>query len=180
MNQPWVYTCSPSWHPLPPPSPTHPSGSSQCTGPEHPVSRIQPGLAIYFTYGNIHDSLLFSKIIPSSPSPTGSLRLLKERCSLVQGPFMLHETVSPLGHFPKSGPDCLGSNPTSDWLNYPGNKPVHLSPRFYFCIFSESRPQGYSLWNQFPFIRECTCSRKIDILGSIFKIQSLASFCASK
>ena len=31
MNQPWVYTCSPSWTPLPPPSPSHPSGSSQCT-----------------------------------------------------------------------------------------------------------------------------------------------------
>ena len=27
--------CSPSWTPLPPPSPSHPSGSSQCTSPEH-------------------------------------------------------------------------------------------------------------------------------------------------
>ena len=26
MNQPWVYMCSPSWTPLPPPSPYHPSG----------------------------------------------------------------------------------------------------------------------------------------------------------
>ena len=25
MNLPWVYTCSPSWTPLPPPSPYHPS-----------------------------------------------------------------------------------------------------------------------------------------------------------
>ena len=25
MNQPWVYMCSPSWNPLPPPSPSHPS-----------------------------------------------------------------------------------------------------------------------------------------------------------
>ena len=33
MNPPWVYTCSPSWSPLPPPSPYHPSGSSQCTSP---------------------------------------------------------------------------------------------------------------------------------------------------
>ena len=31
MNQPWVYMCSPSWTPLSPPSPFHPSGSSQCT-----------------------------------------------------------------------------------------------------------------------------------------------------
>ena len=29
MNQPWVYMCSPSWTPLPPPSP----GSSQCASP---------------------------------------------------------------------------------------------------------------------------------------------------
>ena len=35
MNQPWIYMCSPSWSPLPPPSPSHPSGSSQCTSPEH-------------------------------------------------------------------------------------------------------------------------------------------------
>ena len=35
MKQPWIYTCSPSWNTLPPPSPSHPSGSSQCTIPEH-------------------------------------------------------------------------------------------------------------------------------------------------
>ena len=35
MNQPWIYMCSPSQSPLPPPSPSHPSGSSQCTSPEH-------------------------------------------------------------------------------------------------------------------------------------------------
>ena len=57
------------------PSPSHPSGSSQCTSPEHPVSCIEPGLAIYFTYGNIHVSVLFSQIIPPSPSPTESKSL---------------------------------------------------------------------------------------------------------
>ena len=36
MNQSWIYMCSPSRSPLPPPSPSHPSGSSQCTSPEHP------------------------------------------------------------------------------------------------------------------------------------------------
>ena len=61
--------CPPSWTPLLPPSPPHPSGSSQCTSPEHPVSCIEPGLVLYFTYGNIHVSMLFSKIIPPSPSP---------------------------------------------------------------------------------------------------------------
>ena len=35
MNQPWIYMCSPSQSPLPPPCPSHPSGSSQCTSPEH-------------------------------------------------------------------------------------------------------------------------------------------------
>ena len=35
MNQPWIYMCSPFRPPLPPPSPSHPSGSSQCTSPEH-------------------------------------------------------------------------------------------------------------------------------------------------
>ena len=48
MNQPRVYMCSPSGTPLPPPSPSHPLGSSQCTSPEHPVSCIEPGLVIYF------------------------------------------------------------------------------------------------------------------------------------
>ena len=28
------FTCVPSWSSLPPPSPSHPSGSSQCTSPE--------------------------------------------------------------------------------------------------------------------------------------------------
>ena len=34
MKQPWVYTCSPSRSPLPPPSPPNPSRSSQCTRSE--------------------------------------------------------------------------------------------------------------------------------------------------
>ena len=45
MNPPQVYMCSPSQTLLPPPSPYHPSGSSQCTSPKHPVSCIEPGLA---------------------------------------------------------------------------------------------------------------------------------------
>ena len=34
MNQPWIYMCSPSRSPLPPPSPPDTSGSSQCTRSE--------------------------------------------------------------------------------------------------------------------------------------------------
>ena len=75
MNLPRVYTCSPSWIPLSPPSPYHPSGSSQCTSPKHPVSCIEPGLAIHFIYDIIHVSMPFSQVIPPSSSPTESKRL---------------------------------------------------------------------------------------------------------
>ena len=75
MNLPRVYTCSPSWTPLPPPSPYHPSGSSQCTSPKHPVSCIEPRLAIHFLHDIIHVSMPFSLIILPSPSPTESKRL---------------------------------------------------------------------------------------------------------
>ena len=34
----------------PPPSPYHPSGSSQCTSPKHPRSCIKPGLVTHFIY----------------------------------------------------------------------------------------------------------------------------------
>ena len=58
----------PILNPSPPPSPSHPSWSSQCTSPEHPVSCLEPGLAIIFTYDKIHVSRLFSQIIPPLPS----------------------------------------------------------------------------------------------------------------
>ena len=54
LDPPWVYMCPPSWTPHPSPSASHPSGSSQCTSPEHHESCIKPGLAIHFTYGNLH------------------------------------------------------------------------------------------------------------------------------
>ena len=81
MNPPLVYTCSPSWTLLPPPSPYPPSGSSQCTSPKHPVSCIEPGLATCFIYDIIHVSMPFSQIIP--PSPTESKRLFYTSMSLL-------------------------------------------------------------------------------------------------
>ena len=66
MNQPWVYMCP---HPEPP-SQSHPSALSQCTGFECSVSCIELGLVICFTYGNIHVSMLFSQIIPPLVSAT--------------------------------------------------------------------------------------------------------------
>ena len=83
MSQPRVYMCSPSCTSFPPPSPSHPSGSSQCTSPKHPVSCIEPGLAIHFTYDNIHVSVPSSLIIPPLPSPTESKRLFYTSVSLL-------------------------------------------------------------------------------------------------
>ena len=63
--------------------PSHPAGSSQCTGPECPVSSIKPGLLIYFIYSNIHVSKLFSQIILPSPSSTESKSLFFTFVSLL-------------------------------------------------------------------------------------------------
>ena len=48
----------PVLNPLPPPSPYHPSVSSQCTSPKLPVFCIEPGLAIHFLYDIIHVLML--------------------------------------------------------------------------------------------------------------------------
>ena len=62
MNPPQVYMSSQPWTPLPLPSSYHLSGSSQCTSPKHPVSYIEPRLAIRFLHDSIHVSMPFSQI----------------------------------------------------------------------------------------------------------------------
>ena len=69
MNKPRVYMLPPSRTLLPPSSPSHPSGLSQCTGFECPVSYFELGLAICFTYGNIQVSMLFSQTSHPRPLP---------------------------------------------------------------------------------------------------------------
>ena len=80
VNLPRVYTCSPSWTPLPPASAYHPSGSSQCTSPKLPVFCIEPGLAIRFLYDIIHVSMPFSQIIPQLPLPQSPKDCSKHLC----------------------------------------------------------------------------------------------------
>ena len=83
MNPSQVYMCSPSRTLLPPSSPYHPSGPSQCTSPKHPASCIEPGLATCFLHDILHVSMPFSQIFPPSPSPTESIRLFYTSVSLL-------------------------------------------------------------------------------------------------
>ena len=67
------------WNPLSTSRPT----PSLWVVPEHPASCTELALVIYFTYGNIHVSVLFSQITPPSPSPTESKSLFFTSVSLL-------------------------------------------------------------------------------------------------
>ena len=82
-----VSTRLPSWSPLQPPSPPYPSALSQSPGFGCPASYIELALVIYFIYGKIHVSMLFSQIIPPLPSPTDSKSLFFTSASLFR-PYM--------------------------------------------------------------------------------------------
>ena len=65
MNQPQVYMCPP--HPESPsylPPPRIPLGCPRVPA----ASCIKLAMAICFTYGNVHISVLFSQVIPPLPS----------------------------------------------------------------------------------------------------------------
>ena len=47
------------------------------------ISCMKHGLVVYFTYGNIYVSMLFSQIISPLPSPTESKRLFYTSVSLL-------------------------------------------------------------------------------------------------
>ena len=110
MNPPRMYMSSQSWTPLPPLSPYHLSGSSQCTSPKHPVSCIELRLTIHFLHFSIQVSMPFSQIVPPSPSSTESKSLFYTSVSLllshIQGyhyhlsKFHIYVLVYCIGVFP--------------------------------------------------------------------------------
>ena len=72
---------------------------SGCTSLKHPVSCIEPGLAIRFTYDIIHVSMPFSQIIPPSPSPTEFKKLFYTSVSLLRS----HIQDDPEGWYVEGG-----------------------------------------------------------------------------
>ena len=81
----WIshgFTCIP--HPDPPPSslPIPSLWVFPVHQPWEPISCIQPGLVMCFILDSIHVSMLFSRNIPPSPSPTESKSLFYTSVSL--------------------------------------------------------------------------------------------------
>ena len=92
MKQPWVYMCSPSWSPVPPPSPPDPSRSSQCTRSERlsHASNLGSSLTVakVLEFQLQHQSyqwtprtdLLYDGLV-GSPSVQGTLKSLQHHSS---------------------------------------------------------------------------------------------------
>ena len=106
------------WTFLPHPSPSHPSGSSQCTSPEDLLSCIKSKLEICFSYHNIHFSMLTSKIIP--PSPSLQIRSDQISCSVISDSLWPHELQHARPPCPSPTPGVHpDSCPSSQWC-HPG------------------------------------------------------------
>ena len=120
MNPPRVYMCSPSWTPFPRSSPYHPSCSSQCTSPKHPVSCIKPGLATRFLYDIIHVSMPFSQIpislfpISKSLFPFKTFHSWAESSKVVSGGRCIHHLPRLLTFWLKAL--FLSINICKDWF----------------------------------------------------------------
>ena len=112
-----LYMCSPSWTLLPPPSPYHPSGSSQCTSPKHPALCIEPGLASHFIHDISHvciDMLHFSgnlNWIQGYDSPSTFLDLVFRKP--LYGPLLTMLESAEWGVLEPRGPIHLEHKPSS-------------------------------------------------------------------
>ena len=95
----WIHHGCICVDPPEPPShlfPSHPSGSSQCTSPEHPVSCIEPGLTICFTYDNIHVSMLSLKSSHSHLLPHGPKVCSLHLCLFCAQHFLINQRLQSL------------------------------------------------------------------------------------
>ena len=98
MNPPQVYMCSPFWTLLPPPSPYHPSGSSQCTSPKHPVFSKAFVIVVY----SLSCVLLFCEPMDCKPPGSSVCGILQAKNTRVGCHFFLQ------GIFPIQGSDsCI-------------------------------------------------------------------------
>ena len=117
----------------PPRLPPHPIPLG-CTSFGFPLLYTKLSLLIYFTYGNIYVSMLFSQIIPSFPSPTVS-----------KNPFFM--SVSPRSQTPFSQVQRVESKLEASslynkevfshhtwWLNYARGKRTILAQHGKICF----------------------------------------------
>ena len=133
-------TCGPHPEPSSHLPPAHPSESSQCTSPKHPVSCIEPGLVIHFTYDNIH---CFNAILPNHPTLTLSHKVQKTVLYICVS-FAVSHTRSP--DLPPEKSVCRSrSNRTghrkNDWFQT--GKGVHQSYILSPCLFNLYEMPGW-------------------------------------
>ena len=95
MNPPRVYACSQSWTPVPPPSPYHPSGSSQCTSPKLPVSCIKPGLVfLFFFFFFIFKLYIIVLVLPNIKMNPPQVYMCSPSWTLLPPPSPFHPSGS--------------------------------------------------------------------------------------